>query len=127
MDNYELKELKVLLDIKIKMNKASSSEKELYYTVIEKLGADNVYSHVEASLLDKGLIERKDKDLVLGVYPDGVKRVTYEPYYILTDKGLKALKRKAFLFYFYKYKWIWGTLVGIVTLLGAINEMFSMF
>lgn len=76
MNNYELKELKVLLDVKMKTGKSSSSERELFYKIIEEIGRDSVYNHLEATLLDKGLIERKDKGLILGKYPNGVTRVT---------------------------------------------------
>ncbi len=127
MDKYELKELKVLLQVMKDRRKISATDKELYYKVVEELDENESYEHIARVMIDKGFLKRLDKEMYLCHNEEGKRYYSLESYYVLTDKGLKALKRKTFFFYFYKYKWIWGTLVGIATLLGAINEMFPMF
>lgn len=127
MDKYELKELKVLLQVMKDRRKISATDKELYYKVVEELDENESYEHIARVMIDKGFLKKLDKEMYLCHNEEGKRCYSLESYYVLTDKGLKALKRKTFFFYFYKYKWIWGTLVGIATLLGAINEMFPMF
>lgn len=127
MDKYELKELKVLLQVMKDRKKISATDEELYYKVTEELGENESYEHIAQVMIDKGLLIRLDKEMYLCYNEEGKRCYSLDPYYILTDKGLKALKRRTFLFYFYKYKWIWGILVGIVTLLGTIYEILPMF
>lgn len=94
MDKYELKELKVLLQVMKDRKKISATDEELYYKVAEELGENESYEHIAQVMIDKGLLKRLDKEMYLCYNEEGKRCYSLDPYYILTDKGLKALKRK---------------------------------
>lgn len=94
MDKYELKELKVLLQVMKDRGRDSFKDLELYNKIIEELGENNDYEHIALAMIDKGWLKRLDKDMFLYTDSVGVKHYEYNPYYILTDRGLKELKRK---------------------------------
>lgn len=94
MDKYELKELKVLLQVMIERKKISTTDKELYYKVVEELGENESYEHIAQVMIDKGWLKRLDKDGYLGVDVNGRKRYEVNPYYILTNDGIEELRKK---------------------------------
>lgn len=94
MDKYELKELKVLLEVGILRGESSSSYKELYNKVIEEIGENIEYPHIAKVMIERGWMKRLDKDRFLEIDSQGRKRYEVKPYYILTNRGLKELKRK---------------------------------
>ena len=94
MDKYELKELKVLLEIGILRGENSSSYKELYNKVIEEIGENIEYPHIAKVMIERGWMKQLDKDRFLEIDSQGRKRYEVKPYYILTNRGLKELKRK---------------------------------
>lgn len=94
MDKYELKELKVLLEVGILRGENSSSYKELYNKVIEEIGENIEYPHIAKVMIERGWMKQLDKDRFLEIDSQGRKRYEVKPYYILTNRGLKELKRK---------------------------------
>lgn len=94
MDKYELKELKVLLEVGILRGENSSSYKELYNKVIEEIGENVEYPHIAKVMIERGWMKRLDKNQFLEIDSQGRKRYEVKPYYILTNIGLKELKRK---------------------------------
>lgn len=94
MDKYELKELKVLLEVGILRGEDSSSYKELYNKVIEEIGENIEYPHIAKVMIERGWMKQLDKDQFFGIDSQGRKRYEVKPYYILTNRGLKELKRK---------------------------------
>lgn len=94
MDKYELKELKVLLEVGILRGDNSSSYKELYNKVIEEIGESVEYPHIEKMMIERGWMKQLDKNQFLGIDSQGRKRYEVKPYYILTNRGLKELKKK---------------------------------
>lgn len=94
MDKYELKELKVLLEVGILRGENSSSYKELYNKVIEDIGENIEYPHIAKVMIERGWMKQLDKDRFLEIDSQGRKRYEVKPYYILTNRGLKELKRK---------------------------------
>lgn len=94
MDKYELKELKVLLQVMMDRGKISATEKELYFKVVEELGENESYEHIAQVMVDKGLLKRLDKDGYLGVDVNGRKRYEVNHYYILTNDGIEELEKK---------------------------------
>lgn len=94
MDKYELKELKVLLEVGILRGENSSSYKELYNKVIEEIGENIEYPHIAKVMIERGSMKQLDDDQFLGIDSQGRKRYEVKPYYILTNRGLKELKRK---------------------------------
>lgn len=94
MDKYELKELKVLLEVGILRGDNSSSYKELYNKVIEEIGENIEYPNIAKVMIERGWMKRLDKNQFLGIDSQGRKRYEVKPYYILTNRGLKELKKK---------------------------------
>ena len=94
MDKYELKELKVLLEVGILRGEDSSSYKELYNKVIEEIGENIEYPHIAKVMIERGWMKQLDNDQFFGIDSQGRKRYEVKPYYILTNRGLKELKKK---------------------------------
>ena len=85
MDKYELKELKVLLEVGILRGENSSSYKELYNKVIEEIGENVEYPHIAKVMIERGWMKRLDKNQFLEIDSQGRKRYEVKPYYILTN------------------------------------------
>lgn len=94
MDKYELKELKILLEVGILRGENSSSYKELYNKVIEEIGENIEYPHIAKMMIERGWMKQLDNDQFLGIDSQRRKRYEVKPYYILTNRGLKELKKK---------------------------------
>lgn len=119
MDKYELKELKVLLEVGILRGENSSSYKELYNKVIEEIGEDKDYPHIEKVMIERGWMKRLDDNLYLETDSLGYKHYSHEPYYILTTKGISELKKRVRNFNKPKIDWniVISALGIIVTIL----------
>lgn len=115
MNKYELKELKVLLEVGILRGENSSSYKELYNKVIEEIGENIEYPHIAKVMIERGWMKQLDKDGYLGVDANGRKRYETNPYYILTNKGLKELENKKKRYN--RYPINWDRIVSVVSLL----------
>lgn len=94
MDRYELKELKVLLQVMKDRQKITTADKELYYKVVEELSENEPYEHIAHVMIDKGWLKRLDNNGYLGVDVNGRKRYEVNPYYILTNDGIEELRKK---------------------------------
>lgn len=115
MERYELKELKVLLQVMIDRKKISTADKDLYYKVVEDLGENKFYEHIAQVMIDKGWLKRLDKDMYLCHNEEGKRCYSFDPYYMLTDKGLKEFRRKVRRYNRPKVRWeIVVSLLGIV-------------
>lgn len=115
MDKYELKELKVLLEVGILRGENSSSYKELYNKVIEEIGENIEYPNIAKVMIERGWMKQLDKNQFLGIDSQGRKRYEVKPYYILTNRGLKELKKKVKRYKRLNVRWdIIVSILGIV-------------
>ena len=85
MEAYELKELKVLLQVMKERERHSFKDLELYNKVIEELGENKNYEHIAQVMVDKGWLKRLDNDMFLEIDSEGRRRYEVKPYYILTN------------------------------------------
>ena len=118
MDKYELKELKVLLKIGILRGENSSSYKDIYNKVIEEIGENKEYPYIEKVMIEKGWMKRLDNNLYLDTDSFGCKHYSYEPYYILTTKGISELKKR--VKEFKKTKIDWNIVVSVLGIIVTI-------
>lgn len=115
MNKYELKELKVLLEVGILRGENSSSYKELYNKVIEEIGENIEYPNIAKVMIERGWMKQLDKNQFLGIDSQGRKRYEVKPYYILTNRGLKELKKKVKRYKRLNVRWdIIVSILGIV-------------
>lgn len=115
MDKYELKELKILLQVLIDREAASTTDKEVYYKVLEEIGENEPYEHIAKVMEEKGWLKRLDKEMYLCHNSEGVRCYSSEPYYILTDKGIKGLGKK--IKRYNRHAINWDRAISIVSLL----------
>lgn len=94
MDKYEEKELIAFLKVKIDLDMASNEDKELYQKIISEHESPIAIDKVMFLMAEKGWLYRKDVKGYLGLDENGHKLYCSQPYYILTDKGLREFKKK---------------------------------
>lgn len=118
MDKYEKKELIGLLKVKIDRDMASLEERELYQKIISDLEGEPDINKVMFFMAEKGWLHRKDVNGYLGLDENGHKLYSYQPYYILTDKGLHVFNKKVRKYKRPKIRW--DIIVSILSVLVSI-------